>query len=138
MCLYTEEERPVTATEDIVCYKVTRREKNEEMMSLYIRSPVKMNQVLTVLYIKGMLLIPLNMSNWWNEITMKREIIYLTPEEQSALHKIPEDADYTRYVCWCGLLALRGLRLPIDFHHLPFMVCLREERLWPPFFFTHY
>ncbi len=48
MCLYTEEERPVTATEDIVCYKVTRREKNEEMMSLYIRSPVKMNQVLTV------------------------------------------------------------------------------------------
>lgn len=99
MCLYTEEERPVTATEDIVCYKVTRREKNEEMMSLYIRSPVKMNQVLTVLYIKGMLLIPLNMSNWWNEITMKREIIYLTPEEQSALHKIPESADYTRYVC---------------------------------------
>lgn len=119
MCLYTEEERPVTATEDIVCYKVTRREKNEEMMSLYIRSPVKMNQVLTVLYIKGMLLIPLNMSNWWNEITMKREIIYLTPEEQSALHKIPEDADYTRYVCWCGLLALRGLKIPLSFHQLP-------------------
>lgn len=47
MCLYTEEERPVTATEDIVCYKVTRREKNEEMMSLYMYSPIKMNQVMT-------------------------------------------------------------------------------------------
>ncbi len=47
MCLYTEEERPVTATEDIVCYKVTRREKNEEMVSLYRRSPIKMNQVMT-------------------------------------------------------------------------------------------
>ncbi len=50
---------------------------------------------------------------------MKREIIYLTPEEQSALHKIPEDANYTRYVCWCGLLALRELKIPLSFHQLP-------------------
>jgi len=48
MCLYTNEEKPVTATEDIVCYKVTRREKDEEMVSLYMYSPIKMNQVLTV------------------------------------------------------------------------------------------
>jgi hypothetical protein len=47
MCLYTNEEKPVTATEDIVCYKVTRREKDEEMVSLYMYSPIKMNQVMT-------------------------------------------------------------------------------------------
>jgi len=47
MCLYTNEEKPVTATEDIVCYKVTRKKKDEEMVSLYMRSPVKMNQVMT-------------------------------------------------------------------------------------------
>lgn len=47
MCLYTEEERPVTATEDIVCYKVTRKKKDEEMVSLCMRSPIKMNQVMT-------------------------------------------------------------------------------------------
>lgn len=47
MCLYTEEERPVTATEDIVCYKVTRKKKDEEMVSLYMYSPIKMNQVMT-------------------------------------------------------------------------------------------
>jgi len=47
MCLYTNEEKPVTATEDIVCYKVTRKWKDEEMVSLYMYSPIKMNQVMT-------------------------------------------------------------------------------------------
>lgn len=46
MCLYTEEKKPVKATEDIVCYKVTRRKKGKEMVSLYMSKPVKMNQVM--------------------------------------------------------------------------------------------
>jgi len=52
---------------------------------------------------------------------MKEVRIYLTPEEHSALHKLPktEVPSYTTYIFWCGILALRGLKLPHSIFNIP-------------------